>query len=322
MGLFSIVFASLLIPRRAGERLGDPEDPEKGRREVGIAEDNDDNDDGQRRRDPGSNGDLEDDSVSIHDPDVNEDEPEEPPQPGRRVTFGSPSGESGPPSEKGDTKPGLFSRLKAAVFPSHDEDKPLSNYRILPIISGVVIPFSILLEIPGITESWYIRTDGHVTVQTKPNTTLLDVGLAVSMFYAVVANISLVCRFLEKGPVLVTTMVTIVSLTIHGNVSLRNFTVDCVLRLEDLINVTALVVFGVLHRFDDGFTYGQGYWMTGMCTAPEFFSILIYGFSVFYDCVHCHQHLSDMGSAMDAEFQTKWYGHLLRFCLPVYSDVS
>jgi potassium channel subfamily K len=113
----------------------------------------------------------------------------------------------------------ILARLKAIVFPPHGEDKALSNYRILPIISGLIIPFSILLEIPGLTDSWYIRTDGNVIVETRPNSSLLDVGLAFSMFFAVVANVSLICRFLEKGPVLVTTLITIFSLTIHGNAS-------------------------------------------------------------------------------------------------------
>jgi len=321
MGFLPILFASLLIPRRGGERSSDPEDLEKGRREVGVAVDNDNDDNGRRRRDPGQNGDDGDDNVSIHDSDVNEDEPEEPPQPGRRVTFGSPSGGSRPPSDNGDEKPGLLARLKAIVFPPQDEDKSLSNYRILPIISGLVIPFSILLEIPGITENWYIRTDGNVIVQTQQNPTLLDVGLAVSMFFALVANVSLICRFLEKGPVLVTTVITIASLTVHGNVSLRNFAFDYVLHLKDLINIPAVVVFGVLHRFDDGFKYGQGYWMTSVCVVPESFSMLIDGFSVFYDRVHCHQHQSDMGPVLDTGLQTKWYEHPLRFCLPVRSDV-
>ena len=30
----------------------------------------------------------------------------------------------------------------------------------------------------------------------------------------------------------------------------------------DLINITSATVFGVVHRFDDGFTYGQSFWFT------------------------------------------------------------
>ena len=224
MGLFSIFLASLLVPHRNWRRSGDPEDPEKARSEGEFAEDDDDDDDEneEQRHAPGTNGHVEDDDDrSVHDSDPQdegEDEPEEPQQPERRVTFGSPSGGCNTPSEKDDAKPGRFARLKAVIFPPRDEDKPLSgsNHRVLPIISGLIIPFSILLEIPGLTDNWYIRTDGNVVVETKPNPPILDIGLGFSMFFALVANISLICRFLDKGPILVTTLISIVSLTIHG----------------------------------------------------------------------------------------------------------
>jgi potassium channel subfamily K len=223
MGLFSaIIFASFLTFRGGGEPSDNLEDLEKARRQVEHTGDNDSDENEQQSRGPEPNGHIEDDNESIHDSgsqDVDEDEPEEPPSPGRRVTFDGPSGEDSPPSEKGSSKRGYLARLKAIVFPPHGEDKALSNYRILPIISGLIIPFSILLEIPGIISSWYIRTDGNIIVETRRNSSLLEIGLAFSMFFAVVANVSLICRFLEKGPVLVTTLITIFSLTIHGNAS-------------------------------------------------------------------------------------------------------
>ena len=224
MGLLgTILLASLLTSRRDGERSGDLEDPEKAQRQVEPTGDNDSDENEQQFRDPGTNGHIEDGNESIHDSepqDIDEDEPEEPSAPGRRVTFGSPSGEDSPSSEKSSAKRGYLARLKAIVFPPQGEDKALSNYRILPIISGLVIPFSILLEIPGLISSWYIRTDGNVVVETRRNPPLLEIALAFSIFFAAVANVSLICRFLEKGPVLVTTLITIASLTIHGNVSL------------------------------------------------------------------------------------------------------
>jgi hypothetical protein len=310
MGLFSILLACFLISP-IGERSVDPEDPEKARRGVELAA-GDDDDNEQQSHDPGANGDVEDDKESIRDSDPQddgEDEPEEPSRNGRRVTFGSPSGESGPPSEKGDVKPGFLTRVKAVLFPPLDEGKPLStsDYRTLPIISGLIIPFSILLEIPGLTDDWYIRTDANVVIERRPNPVLLDIALGFSMFFALVANISLICRFLDKGPVLVMTLITIASLTIHGN---------------GFLQFSAVVAFGVLRRFDDGFTYAQGYWMTGMCTTPGFFIALTHGFSVFYDCVDYHQPHSDMGFGADTKLRAGWYGSPLRFCLLVYSNIS
>ena len=36
----------------------------------------------------------------------------------------------------------------------HTEDEFIPNYRWLPILSGITIPFIILLQIPGLTERW------------------------------------------------------------------------------------------------------------------------------------------------------------------------
>jgi potassium channel subfamily K len=30
----------------------------------------------------------------------------------------------------------------------------------------------------------------------------------------------------------------------------------------DILNVVTVILFGLTHRFDDGFTYGEAYWMT------------------------------------------------------------
>ena len=227
MGLLNtILLASLLTSRRSGEGPGDLDDPEKAQRQVEPTGDDDIGESEQQFRGPEPNGHIEDDNESIHDSDpqdVDGDEPEASSTPGPRVTFGNPSGEEdSPPSENGGAKRGYLARLKAIVLPPKGEDKALNNYRILPIISGLVIPFSILLEIPGLISPWYIRTDGNVVVETRSNPPLLEVGLALSISFAVVANLSLICRFLEKGPVLMTTLMTIGSLTIHGSVSLRN----------------------------------------------------------------------------------------------------
>lgn len=112
-----------------------------------------------------------------------------------------------------------FSRTKAFLFGSSDEDEDdgfIPNYRLLPIFSGVVIPFSILLEIPGLTDKWYIRTEGYKIVETRSNTVILDVGLGLSMLCAVIANVCVVLRFLEKSEVKKVTILAVVALTVHG----------------------------------------------------------------------------------------------------------
>ncbi|KIJ63107.1 hypothetical protein HYDPIDRAFT_29796 [Hydnomerulius pinastri MD-312] len=144
--------------------------------------------------------------------------------------------------------PGMLSRIRAFIFPTPNAEEELEsyipNYRYTPIISGVIIPFSILLEIPGLTEHWYIRTDGSTVVDTKPNSVILDVGLALSITCAVLANACLIMRFLEKRVKTMTILCTIF-LSIH-----------------DIINITTVSIFGIEHRYDDGFTYGESFWMT------------------------------------------------------------
>ncbi|KAA1478158.1 voltage-gated potassium channel [Dentipellis sp. KUC8613] len=138
-------------------------------------------------------------------------------------------------------------KIKDILFASHPDSEAssyTSNFRSSLIFSGSLIPFSILLEIPGLTEHWYVRTENNKTVESKPNTAILDAGLGISMACAVLANIALVTRFMERKVKLMT-ILCILLLTSH-----------------DLINITAVTIFGVEHRFNDGFTYGEAYWMT------------------------------------------------------------
>lgn len=114
--------------------------------------------------------------------------------------------------------PAWFLKFKNFIHPKtsvQDIDSYVPNYRYTPIISGIVIPFSILLEIPGLTERWYIRTENNQTIEVRKNTLILDVGLALSMACALAANICLVLRFLEIK-IKPMTLYCVLLLTIHG----------------------------------------------------------------------------------------------------------
>lgn len=63
--------------------------------------------------------------------------------------------------------------------------------------------------------------------------------MAISMACGVIANIALIARFLESRVKLMT-IICMSFLVIH-----------------DLINIATVIIFGVIHRFDDGFTYGE-----------------------------------------------------------------
>jgi hypothetical protein len=98
-------------------------------------------------------------------------------------------------------------------LPTHNQS---STYRFLPIISGILIPFSILLSIPSLTDRWYIRTDvNNLTIESRPNSLLLDLGMGFSMACSVLANICLIVRFAERK-VLGMTWLCILFLTLHG----------------------------------------------------------------------------------------------------------
>lgn len=90
------------------------------------------------------------------------------------------------------------------------------TYRVLPIFSGIVVPFSILLSIPSLTSHWYVRTGpDEKTIETQPNPRLLDVAMAISMTCALVACACLVARFTERKVKLMT-LLCIIFLTLHG----------------------------------------------------------------------------------------------------------
>lgn len=151
--------------------------------------------------------------------------------------------------------PTWFQKIKYFVFPpKEDIESFIPNYRYIPILSGLLMPFSLLLEIPGLTQLWYIRTENNEIVERRLNPAILDVGIGISFACAVIANVCLIMRFLEKR-VKTMTILCAVFLTIH-----------------DIINVVAVTVFGVKHRFNDGFTYGQSFWMTVCSTIASCFT--------------------------------------------------
>jgi voltage-gated potassium channel Kch len=142
--------------------------------------------------------------------------------------------------------PRCLVKTKDILFGSHsrDNEEVLPNYRRTPIISGSLIPFSILLEIPGLTEPWYVRTYNHQTVETRKNPPLVVVSISISMALAVLANAALIYRFLDRH-VKRNTIICIVALTLH-----------------DILNIVTVLTFGVQHRGNDGFTNSEAFWMT------------------------------------------------------------
>jgi hypothetical protein len=90
------------------------------------------------------------------------------------------------------------------------------RYRILPIIAGILIPLSILLSIPSLTNQWHVQTDGNVALEARPRTLHHIVAMSLSMACGVLANICLVLRFAERS-VKKMTLLCIVLLSINGS---------------------------------------------------------------------------------------------------------
>ncbi|KAG8982771.1 hypothetical protein FRB90_006562 [Tulasnella sp. 427] len=80
------------------------------------------------------------------------------------------------------------------------------------------------------------------------------VAMAVSMACGLIANVALIFRFLERR-VKFNTWLAIAFLVCH-----------------DIINIIVVTAFGVIHRFDDGFTYGEAFWM---CVCSTIFSVTV-----------------------------------------------
>jgi potassium channel subfamily K, other eukaryote len=164
----------------------------------------------------------EDNSGEIDDLDDLEDDEDEGQQDGHQSRQGVPLTSTATFSSSSvitfsrPTLPKCLIKIKDTLFGSHPEQEQiLPNYRRTPIISGGLIPFSILLEIPGLTVPWYVRTDGNQTVETRKDPPLVTVSISISLALAVLANIALLLRFLERN-VKRNTIICIVALTVHG----------------------------------------------------------------------------------------------------------
>ncbi|PWN23534.1 hypothetical protein BCV69DRAFT_279462 [Microstroma glucosiphilum] len=131
--------------------------------------------------------------------------------------------------------------------------RDVTIYRRMPLLSGALAPFSIMLEVPGICTKWYVRINPvGENVDYRDNPPILYIGLAFSMAAAVLANIFLIFRFTKLIGPRKGTMASAICFIIH-----------------DLINTAALIAFGVIHAVNDGSTYSQAYWMTVASTTTS-----------------------------------------------------
>ncbi|CCM01199.1 uncharacterized protein FIBRA_03247 [Fibroporia radiculosa] len=153
-----------------------------------------------------------------------------------------------------------LTRAKTLLFPrTHPEEleRYVPTYRYSPIISGILIPFSILLEVPGLTEYCYFDR---------------------------VRNI---CEYLSYHAI---------RREVVDDYLLPPIALSLV--FLDVIDIIAVTVFGVVHRKNDGFTYGQAFWMTLCSTIAS----TITNITLILDYIRipdfAHSDTADIGSGL------------------------
>lgn len=73
----------------------------------------------------------------------------------------------------------------------------------------------------------------------------------------------------------------------------------------DILNIVTVAIFGVNHRFDDGFTYGEAYWMTICSTVVS----LITNVTLIWDFVRTPNFAQ---SGPSFPFRFRFHCHVLR----------
>jgi hypothetical protein len=111
--------------------------------------------------------------------------------------------------------------LPTAPGPACNTDQS-HTFRILPIIAGILIPLSVLLSIPSLTNNWHVQTNGDVTLEARPRTLHHIVAMSLSMACGVLANICLVLRFAERS-IKMMTLLCIVLLSMNGSCFPQDF---------------------------------------------------------------------------------------------------
>lgn len=137
------------------------------------------------------------------------------------------------------------SHISEPVAEGVDKSK---THRMLPIFSGMLIPFSIILSIPSLVGHWYIRTENNVATDFLPNPILLVVAIWFSMACVVLANVFLVVRFAERG-VKPMTVFSIALLSFHGAHTYVYLSVESALFFSFQI-----LLISLLSRFSEVFT--------------------------------------------------------------------
>ncbi|KAG9125493.1 hypothetical protein FRC07_007378 [Ceratobasidium sp. 392] len=110
---------------------------------------------------------------------------------------------------------------------------------VAPLTAAVIAPLAVLLDIPALTEKWYIRDGEH---QPDPRASLILSGF--SLGFSLIANVLLVVRFSLDGS--------------RWRIATRVSVLCWIVKV--ITGIVNLVVFGALTRNQPGFSYAEGFW--------------------------------------------------------------
>ncbi|CCG82310.1 putative Ion channel [Taphrina deformans PYCC 5710] len=115
-----------------------------------------------------------------------------------------------------------------------------SVFRMFPLMACLIAPLSVLLDIPALSQPWY----GYESQRLTDEKTSLILS-SLSLFFNLVANILLFLRF---------TMANRKAYTVVTRVSMIFWLLKAATAMVNLI------VFGVYHNNEPGYTYLEGFW--------------------------------------------------------------
>ncbi|KAG0662125.1 hypothetical protein C6P46_003518 [Rhodotorula mucilaginosa] len=133
--------------------------------------------------------------------------------------------------------------------------------RFSSLSAQLLVPLCPLFSLPGLTEKWYVVKDASgAIVEARPDPPLIVAAGALTLALAIFANIAILFRLIDTHPRFFS-LGTIAFLTAHV-----------------VVNLVALIIFGVEHAHPDGYVLSTAFWLTAAsaCVAAASVALLIF----------------------------------------------
>ncbi|GAA5864245.1 hypothetical protein JCM3774_001268 [Rhodotorula dairenensis] len=140
------------------------------------------------------------------------------------------------------------------------ERREVALRRFSSLSAQLLVPLCPLFSLPGLTEKWYVVKDANgAIVEARPDPPLIVAAGAVTLALALLANIAILFRLIDTHPRWFS-LGTIAFLTGHV-----------------IVNLVALIIFGVAHAHPDGYVLSTAFWLTAAsaCVAAGSVALLV-----------------------------------------------